>query len=98
MTLQMVDRSLDQREGVLEDVLIKVRKFIFPVYFVVIDMEEDKQVPLLFGRLNLKQNEGIEFERDDEDRIKTKGFKSGSNAGELEKKRRDRIRTRCERT
>ena len=39
-----------QIEGVLEDVLIKVGKFIFPVDFVVMDMEEDTQVPLLLGR------------------------------------------------
>ena len=50
MTLQMVDRSLAQLEGILEDVLIKVENFIFPVDFVVIDIEEDKQVPLLLGR------------------------------------------------
>ena len=30
--------------------LIKVGKFIFPVDFVVIDIEEDKQVLLLLGR------------------------------------------------
>ena len=30
--------------------LIKVGKFIFPMDFVVIDIEEDKQVPLLLGR------------------------------------------------
>ena len=29
---------------------IKVGKFIFPVHFVVIDIEEDKQVPLLLER------------------------------------------------
>ena len=50
MTLQMVDRTMTQPEGVLEDVLIKVGKFIFPVEFVVMDMEENTQVPLLFGR------------------------------------------------
>ena len=50
MTLQMADRSLAQPEGILDDVLIKVGKFIFPVDFVVIDIEEDKQVPLLLGR------------------------------------------------
>ena len=36
MTLQMVDRTLAQPEGILEDVLIKVGKFIFPVDSVVI--------------------------------------------------------------
>ena len=46
----MADITVTQPEGILKDVLIKVGKFIFPVYFVVIDIEEDKQVPLLLGR------------------------------------------------
>ena len=50
ITLQMVDKTMAQSEGVLEDVLIKVGKFIFPVDFVVMDMEEDTQVPLMLGR------------------------------------------------
>ena len=50
MTLQMVDRFIAQPEGILEDVVIKVGKFIFPMDFVMIDIEEDKQVPLLLGR------------------------------------------------
>ena len=35
--------------SILEDVLIKVGKFIFPVDFAVIDIEQDKQVLLLLG-------------------------------------------------
>ena len=50
ITLQMADRTLAHPEGILEDVLIRVGKFVFPVDFVVIDMKEDKQIPLLFGR------------------------------------------------
>ena len=50
MTLQMANRTLAHPEGILEGVLIKVGKFIFPVDFVVIDIKEDKQVPLLLGR------------------------------------------------
>ena len=50
ITLQMVDRSMAQPEGILEYVLVKVGKFIFPVDFVVMKMEEDTQVPLLLGR------------------------------------------------
>ena len=46
----MADMTLAHPEGVLEDVLIKVRKFVFPVDFVVINIEEDKQIPLLLGR------------------------------------------------
>ena len=43
MSLQMEDRSMAQPEGILENVFVKVGKFIFPVDFVVIDIEEDKQ-------------------------------------------------------
>ena len=50
MTLQITDRTLAHPEGILEDVLIKVGKFIFPVDCVVIDIEEDRQVPPLLGR------------------------------------------------
>ena len=50
ITLQIEDRTLAHLEGILEDVLIKVEKFVFLVDFVVINMEEDKQVPLLLGR------------------------------------------------
>ena len=41
ITLQMADRSMEQPEGVLEDVLVKVGKLIFPVDFVIMKMEED---------------------------------------------------------
>ena len=50
ITLQMEDRTMAQLEGVLEDVLIKVGKFIFHVDFVVMGMEEDTEVPLLLGK------------------------------------------------
>ena len=50
ITLQIADRTIAQLEGILEDVLIKVGKFIFLVDFVVIGMEKDTQVSLLLGR------------------------------------------------
>ena len=43
----MVDRSMAQPKGVLEDVMVKVGKFIFPV---VMKIEEDNQVPLMLRR------------------------------------------------
>ena len=49
LTPQMVDRSVVKPEDIIEDVLVKVGKFIFPVDFVVINMEEDKHVPILLG-------------------------------------------------
>ena len=51
--LQLADRSIAYPRGVLEDVLVKVDKFIFPVDFVVLDMEEDQQVPLKIGRAHV---------------------------------------------
>ena len=44
VTLQMADRTLEKPEGIIEDVLVK------PVDFIILDMEEDSQVPLLLGR------------------------------------------------
>ena len=50
VTLQMADRTLEKPEGIIEDVLVKVGKFIFPANFIILDMEEYSQVPLLLGR------------------------------------------------
>ena len=50
LTLQMTDRSIVKPEGIIKDVMVKVGKFIFPVDFVVINMREDKHVPLMLGR------------------------------------------------
>ena len=50
VTLQMADRTMVKPERVIEDVLAKVGKFIFPVDFIILDMEEDSKVPLLLGR------------------------------------------------
>ena len=50
VTLQLADRSLEHLRGVIEDVLVKVDKFIFPAYFIMLDMEEDKEIPIILGR------------------------------------------------
>ena len=50
VTLQLADRSLKHPRGVIEDVLVKVDKFIFPVDFIVLDMEEDKEIPIILDR------------------------------------------------
>ena len=49
-TLQLPDRSLKHPRGVIEDVLVKVDKFIFQANFIVLDMEEDKEIPIILGR------------------------------------------------
>lgn len=50
MTLQFADKSFKYPYGIVEDVLVKVDKFIFPVDFVVLEMEEDDDIPLILGR------------------------------------------------
>ena len=50
MTLQMADRTLAYPEGILEDVLIKVGKFVLPMDFVVINIKKEIQVLLQLGR------------------------------------------------
>ena len=50
VTLQLTDRSLKHPRGVIEDVLVKVDKSIFPAYFIVLDLEEDKEIPIILGR------------------------------------------------
>ncbi|XP_042056270.1 uncharacterized protein LOC121800839 [Salvia splendens] len=50
ITPQMADRTVTYPKGIVEDVLVMVHDFIFPVDFVVLDMEEDMNVPLILGR------------------------------------------------
>ncbi|GKV13738.1 hypothetical protein SLEP1_g24722 [Rubroshorea leprosula] len=50
VSLQLADRSIKYPRGVVDDVLVKVDKFIFPVDFIVLDMKEDFEMPLILGR------------------------------------------------
>ncbi|XP_019457608.1 PREDICTED: uncharacterized protein LOC109357994 [Lupinus angustifolius] len=54
MTLQLVDRSVKYPYGVVEDVFVKVDGLVFPVDFFLMDIEEDKEVPLILGRPFMK--------------------------------------------
>nr|GEV50726.1 reverse transcriptase domain-containing protein [Tanacetum cinerariifolium] len=36
--------------GVAENKLVQVGKFMFPIYFVILQIEEDDRVPLILGR------------------------------------------------
>ena len=36
--------------GILHDVLLKVKSFIFPADFVILDCEVDFEVPIILGR------------------------------------------------
>ena len=47
ISLQLANRSIKYPRGVIEDVLVKVDKFIFPNDFIVLDMDEDEEIPLM---------------------------------------------------
>ncbi|XP_024023283.1 uncharacterized protein LOC112092155 [Morus notabilis] len=50
VSLQLADRSIKHLRGIIEDVLIKVDKFIFPADFIVLDIEEDEEILIILGR------------------------------------------------
>ncbi|XP_047154251.1 uncharacterized protein LOC124825634 [Vigna umbellata] len=54
MKLQLANRSIKYPLGVVEDVIIKIDKLQFPVDFVVMDIEEDEEIPLILGRPFMK--------------------------------------------
>ena len=54
ITLSLADRLVKIPKGIVEDVLVKVDKFYYPVDFVVLDMEPvaggTNQLPIILGR------------------------------------------------
>ncbi|GJX90560.1 DNA-directed DNA polymerase [Tanacetum coccineum] len=49
MSIQLADRSIKYPIGVCENLLVKVSKFIFPVNFIVLEMDEDELVSIILG-------------------------------------------------
>ncbi|XP_050875961.1 uncharacterized protein LOC127079623 [Lathyrus oleraceus] len=50
ITLQLVDQSISYSQEKIEDVLVKVDKFIFHAYFIIMDFCADEETPILLGR------------------------------------------------
>ncbi|KAJ1268093.1 hypothetical protein BS78_07G110400 [Paspalum vaginatum] len=50
MCLQLADQSILYPGGIAEDIPVKIRNFIVPVDFVVLDMEIDSKTQLILGR------------------------------------------------
>ncbi|XP_058767671.1 uncharacterized protein LOC131641384 [Vicia villosa] len=50
MTLQFADHSVKRPYGIVEDVLVKIDKFVFLVDFVILEMSEDEEIPIILGR------------------------------------------------
>nr|XP_016458405.1 PREDICTED: uncharacterized protein LOC107782089 [Nicotiana tabacum] len=50
VSLQLADLTTIIPEGIVEDVLVRVDKFVFPVDFIVVNMGENREAPLILGR------------------------------------------------
>ncbi|XP_073139081.1 uncharacterized protein [Henckelia pumila] len=50
MSLKLADRSIKHPKGIVENVLLKFDEFIFPMDFVVLEMDDDRETPLILGR------------------------------------------------
>ena len=47
ISLQLADRSIVYPEGILEDIPVKVGEFYVPYDIVILEMEEDSQIPII---------------------------------------------------
>ncbi|XP_017406468.1 uncharacterized protein LOC108319740 [Vigna angularis] len=59
MMLQLIDRSVKYPYGVVEDVVVKIDKLQFLVDFVVMEMGENAEMPLILGRPFMKTTKVI---------------------------------------
>ncbi|GJW65829.1 retrovirus-related pol polyprotein from transposon TNT 1-94 [Tanacetum coccineum] len=50
MLIEMADKSMQSPKGIIENVLVKIEKFIFPVDFIILDIVEDEKVTIILGR------------------------------------------------
>ncbi|KAK8974494.1 hypothetical protein V6N11_063116 [Hibiscus sabdariffa] len=64
--LQLADHLYVQPEGKIEDILVKVDKFIFPADFLILDCEADEYAPIILGRPFLSTSRAvIDFDKDE---------------------------------
>ncbi|MCI38228.1 hypothetical protein A2U01_0059456, partial [Trifolium medium] len=59
MEIILVDQSILCPSVVIKDVLVKIKDLVFLVDFVIIDIEEDADVPILLGRPFLATNRAV---------------------------------------
>ncbi|GJW94787.1 hypothetical protein Tco_0174459 [Tanacetum coccineum] len=48
--IEMADTTMKAPRRIIENVLVQIDKFIFPVDFIIMDMVEDPNAPLILGR------------------------------------------------
>ncbi|GJS82582.1 hypothetical protein Tco_0749123 [Tanacetum coccineum] len=50
LTVELADRTVKYPKGIAKNMLVGIGKFVFPVYFIILDIPEDIKVPLILGR------------------------------------------------
>ncbi|XP_017981014.1 PREDICTED: uncharacterized protein LOC108663036 [Theobroma cacao] len=50
VSLQLADRIIRYPVGIIEDILVKVGHLYIPMDLIVLEMEEDQEIPLILGR------------------------------------------------
>ena len=50
LNLLFADKSIKKPEGIITNVLVQVKHVYIPTYFVVMDYEEDEDIPILLGQ------------------------------------------------
>ncbi|GKC89297.1 putative reverse transcriptase domain-containing protein, partial [Tanacetum coccineum] len=50
LTIELADRTIKQPMGIVENVPVKIGKFIFLIDFIILDIPEDDDVPLILRR------------------------------------------------
>ncbi|GJU09256.1 retrotransposon protein [Tanacetum coccineum] len=49
LTIELADRTIKQPRGIAENMLVRIGKFIFPIDFIILDIPDDDDVPLILG-------------------------------------------------
>ncbi|GJS84597.1 RNA-directed DNA polymerase, eukaryota [Tanacetum coccineum] len=49
LTIELADKTIKQPRGIAKNVLVRIGKFIFPIDFIILDIPEDDDVPLILG-------------------------------------------------
>ncbi|GKA73709.1 retrotransposon protein [Tanacetum coccineum] len=49
LTIELDDRTIKQPRGIAENMLVRIGKFVFPIDFIILDIPEDDDVPLILG-------------------------------------------------
>lgn len=54
LTLKLANKSIKCPSKIVEDVMVKVEKFMFSMDFMVMDIAKDDEVPLIMGKPFMK--------------------------------------------